>query len=358
MTSRVLFSFGLVAMLVTLSGCKMLEKSKGPEIWNPAEGMTRNAEQDETKDIKFGEPVRMAIVWSNSTYTSADAPPTRGFGGRIYFFDAKNKPVRADGKLVVYAYNDSDSKESSDADRRYEYERDEFQNHHSVSELGDSYSVWVPWDRIGGMRTSITLIPIFKTADGRVVRGGQDVVVLPGSARPEDEIQKLQSGYSVGRTQITRKNKFPSRQVNHEIPRHPGGAQLQQSTSVRATTIKMNRQLGQRLAALPPNPPTHPPQAKPEPETARASQPLPRGVTPEMMRELQKHNTGSHHVTYGGFNRNVGIPPTNAKLPGNVGQPTTGQIPAQPQTNSKPDSPTVETGSRARPVYGMPGSRK
>ena len=46
-------------------------------------------------------------MWSDAVYTQPGLPPTRGFGGRLYFYDAHDQPVKVEGQLVVYAYDDS-----------------------------------------------------------------------------------------------------------------------------------------------------------------------------------------------------------------------------------------------------------
>src|SRR6266550_1589630 len=56
------------------------------------------------QESKYAVPARMAILWSPAIYNEAGKMPTRGFGGRVYFYDAKNKPVAVEGQLVIYAY--------------------------------------------------------------------------------------------------------------------------------------------------------------------------------------------------------------------------------------------------------------
>src|SRR5262245_4873136 len=47
--------------------------------------------QPRIKESKYPPPQRMAILWSPALYNEEGKTPTRGFGGRIYFYDAKNK---------------------------------------------------------------------------------------------------------------------------------------------------------------------------------------------------------------------------------------------------------------------------
>lgn len=109
--------------------------------------------------------------------------PTRGFGGRIYFFDQHNNAVPAAGKLVVYAFKDEgDLDADRPPDRKYVFPAEDFSRHYSESNFGASYSVWVPWDAVGGEQCNISLIPIFTTVEGKVVVGDQSRHILPGRA--------------------------------------------------------------------------------------------------------------------------------------------------------------------------------
>ena len=83
--------------------------------------------------------------------------------------------------------DDAKPKQGFAANRKFVFERDKFQTHFSESELGPSYSVWVPWDKAGGDLKTISLIPIFKSGNGTIVKGGQSVNVLPGKTPSETE---------------------------------------------------------------------------------------------------------------------------------------------------------------------------
>jgi hypothetical protein len=50
----------------------------------------------------------------------------------------------------------------------------------SKSELGPSYSFWLPWDEVGGPQTEISLIARFEPNGGSIVIGEQTKHLLPG----------------------------------------------------------------------------------------------------------------------------------------------------------------------------------
>ena len=119
-------------------------------------------------------------------YTQPGQRPTRGFGGRLYFYDAKDKTVPVEGQLVVYGYDDSqDGRPSQTPSRKFAFTPEQFTQHYSATQLGASYSIWIPWDQVGGVRKSISLLPVFTSTNGQVVMGEQSINVLPGKA-PEN----------------------------------------------------------------------------------------------------------------------------------------------------------------------------
>ncbi len=131
-----------------------------------------------------GTPVRMVGAWTDTVMTQPGQKPQRGFGGRVMFYDKEGKkPILVDGQLVVYAFdetgrNPTDNKPT----RRYVFPADQMSIHMSVSELGASYSFWLPWDEAGGPKAEVSLICRFEPKEGGVVTGEQTKHFLPGTA--------------------------------------------------------------------------------------------------------------------------------------------------------------------------------
>ncbi len=167
---------------VAMSGCTGIKNSmrlsSKDSAWNPVAKLKEEKEKESPKS----EPVTMVATWKGSTYEQAGTRPVNGFGGRIFFYDKDNNAVEADGELFVYGFDNSKEKnESGKADKKFVFRSTEFQTHKSDSGFGVSYSVWCPWQKVGGFRKTITLIPMFKTVDGRVLKGGQSINILHGS---------------------------------------------------------------------------------------------------------------------------------------------------------------------------------
>lgn len=161
------------ALLMLVAGCSQFNLSR--RIPWMADSMDRQ------------KPSRkVSVVWTETVQYKSNQPPMRGFGGRLMFFgDRQNKPMRVHGDLVVYAFDErnrdpSDSKPT----RKYVFPAETLDKLYSKSDLGHSYSVWVPWDELGGPKEDISLIVRFSPEEGPPVISDQTKLTLPGKKRP------------------------------------------------------------------------------------------------------------------------------------------------------------------------------
>ncbi len=143
--------------------------------------------------VPYPDPAQMAATWSPDTLTQTGRVPTRGFGGRLFFFDEKTHAVPVDGTLVVHGFDETATDEK-DRVKRFEFTPEQFTGHFSQSDLGASYSVWLPWDAIGGEQKKISLVASFVTAEGKTIQSSPSVVLLPGSKM--DTAESLANRYS------------------------------------------------------------------------------------------------------------------------------------------------------------------
>ena len=235
-----------------LSGCQATKWSKdNMRNLNPLKHLTED--KDAPNNTDFEEPVRMAVMWSDGVYDEVGKPKTAGFGARIYFYNADDVPIKVDGELTVYGYEDEKQQSGHSADRKFVFRQSEFQSHFSETSLGNSYSVWIPWEKVGGLRKSISLIPIFKASTGKALRGDLSVNVLPGIdpetnevIRSEIKIQRdlIQLGYE-GQFQ----HQVATAAYEQDITK-PALAPQETSRQKRpSTTIAVPRSMAGRLAA-------------------------------------------------------------------------------------------------------------
>jgi hypothetical protein len=129
----------------------------------------------------YPDPVKVATTWTPDTLVQTGRTPTRGFGGRIFFYDEKSRAVPVEGTLIVHGFDDGAETQEGRV-KRFEFTPEQFTRHFSQTDLGASYSVWVPWDAIGGTQRRISLVTSFRTQDGKTVQGVPATVLLPGAS--------------------------------------------------------------------------------------------------------------------------------------------------------------------------------
>ena len=157
----------LLALCLTLpAGCTLLTTSQLPFA---------------KKKPEYQVPRQMVPVWSDTVLHQPGSAATRGFGGRLMFYGQdKHKPIRVQGSLVVYAWDDSKGSMERTPDRKFVFPSENLQTHYSESQLGHSYSFWVPWDAAGGSLQRLTLISRFLSIEGTELTATPAHVVLQG----------------------------------------------------------------------------------------------------------------------------------------------------------------------------------
>jgi len=181
-------TFLMAIAVLFVAGCAATEFKP---LDNVAKNLRLIKDQSEDQASEYATPTQMVAIWSDAVYTQPGNPPIRGFGGRVYFYNEKSEAVPVEGQLVVYSYDDSDQSTPAEApDRKFVFTPEQLTQYFSPSELGASYSIWLPLDEVGGVRKAITLLPVFTSADGNVVMGHQTINNLPGSVPENVETQR------------------------------------------------------------------------------------------------------------------------------------------------------------------------
>jgi hypothetical protein len=164
----------------------------------------------EPKEKTFEPPERIITVWTDTIYQQPGKPPTRGFGGRIYFYGRHGEVVPVNGTLTVYAYDDTGLDLSADRPtRKYVFTKEQLAGYQSESEIGASYNIWIPWDAVGGDEKQVNLFPVFTDDSGKIVRGMFTESRLPGRRVITEEERR---GFYVSR----RKRFRPAEEANTE----------------------------------------------------------------------------------------------------------------------------------------------
>lgn len=177
-----------VALIVAclLPGCSTFQKDKSSSSSKSLMERMPWAKNDPNKAPEpYPNPVKLATVWSPETLTQAGRVPTRGFGARVFFYDEKSRPVPVDGSLIVHGFREDGTSEKPEV-KRYQFTPEQLTGHFSQSDLGASYSVWIPWDAVGGKQERISLVASFQTAEGKMLQGAPTTVLLPGARTDQD----------------------------------------------------------------------------------------------------------------------------------------------------------------------------
>lgn len=218
---------GSIGCLGTL-GCKSLDLKK-----NAAEVQEEDLPWWKKDDLPPAEtPAKIVAFWTNSVFNEPGKQPIRGLGGRVYFYDAKHKPVRVDGKLTVFLYDDTNQnqREKQEATKKIDFSAEEVAAKYTPSEFGASYSFWLPWDEVGGYRAQLSVIPVFTSKNGEMLVGQQAPFALTGKKPPAlaDDASHPPGGV-----------------VAASFEDHAGDTE--NTIRLKSTTIKLPRSVQQRL---------------------------------------------------------------------------------------------------------------
>lgn len=135
------------------------------------------------------KPDRMTVVWTDTVLNQTAKIGIRGLGGRVMFFsNEKSAPVKVDGTLTVFAYDDTDGDTTKNIpSRKFVFPADKLEGHYSKSVLGHSYSFWLPWDPVGGERRVLTIVCRFEPSNGPMIVGDPVRQILPGKASEDEQ---------------------------------------------------------------------------------------------------------------------------------------------------------------------------
>ncbi|MFO0912586.1 MAG: hypothetical protein U0795_06500 [Pirellulales bacterium] len=163
-----------LCLILCLAGCQSLDIN-GPSEWLGGD--------DEDK-----LPEEIVAIWTDTVLHQPNQPAVRGFGGRVYFYaDRNSEPIEVDGSLTVYAFDATKvDAESNRPLKKYVITADQLASHHSQTRMGHSYSVWVPWDQVGGPTRNLSLIVRWDGRNGGTVVSEATSKILPGLKQSGD----------------------------------------------------------------------------------------------------------------------------------------------------------------------------
>ncbi len=191
-----------ILLLLTLSGCTTMDWSKGLDLDLPW-----------SKHDKPQIPTRMVAMWTDTVMQQSGKRGVRGFGGRLMFYaKGKEQPVKVDGGMTIFAFAAGGLDPTTTVpEKKYVFLPGQLQKYYSESELGHSYSIWLPWDEVGGRRREINLVVKFESKEGASILSKPSLQRLPGMEPQPTAVASQTKALKPGGV----------RQVSHEEPAGP-----------------------------------------------------------------------------------------------------------------------------------------
>ncbi|HEY2881630.1 MAG TPA: hypothetical protein VGJ15_04340 [Pirellulales bacterium] len=142
----------------------------------------------------FEAPTRIVVFWNDGVQNKpqepgkAKEPAMRGMGGRVFFYGKNpNKSIKVDGELIVYGWDETNrDPKNMVPDRKFVFTEPVFKKLYSKNELGDSYSIWLPWDQVGNTERKISLFAKFTSTKSETATSETAQQILHG---PEAEVK-------------------------------------------------------------------------------------------------------------------------------------------------------------------------
>jgi len=166
-TTRLL-AMVMLALVCTGSGCQLFKGGKLSSIPNA----------DEEHPV-----VEIICVWQPGEGTGLDGLPCRGFAGQILFFALGEKaPVRVNGKVRVYVFDDQGTQEEQERPiHQFDFDAKSFQSFLTQTNMGGAYQLFIPYTRKGSHSASCTLRVRYRPEEGSSVYSKMATIVLPGT---------------------------------------------------------------------------------------------------------------------------------------------------------------------------------
>jgi hypothetical protein len=226
--NRSRLTLALMLGMLTTVGCQSLS---GGKKWFGKE-----------EKVEYATPNKVVAIWTDAVHNQTGMKPTRGLGGRIYFYDSHHKAVQVSGGLTVFVYDDTnpDNRNAQEPTRKVSFTPEQVAAFFTPSEFGPSYSVWVPWDEVGGERKHLSVIPVFTDHLGQMLAGDQARHVLPGTKPIETAIAKKD------KDDVSTADYLANQQSSSIVAQASGSSDLNKQ-SVTSNTIKLPASMQQRL---------------------------------------------------------------------------------------------------------------
>src|SRR4029078_9260037 len=116
---------GWLVLILCLSGCTQFDLKRRIPWAEGADGMPQ-------------APMKVVACWTDTIMQTEGKPSMRGFGGRLSFSKPTEvKPIKLDGTLVIYAFDETDGNTTKvTPDRKFVFDREQLKKHDSKDDRG------------------------------------------------------------------------------------------------------------------------------------------------------------------------------------------------------------------------------
>ncbi len=127
-------------------------------------------------------PEKIVAVWTEATHHHPGKKAERGFGSRIVFYDAQDRPLEITGKVTVFVFDDQHPAADEPAPKyKFVFPEEVIASHYSKSDLGHSYSFWIPLAAIDSPTIPFSLVVRYDSPQGERVLSDLTKKVLVGT---------------------------------------------------------------------------------------------------------------------------------------------------------------------------------
>ncbi|WP_437190910.1 hypothetical protein [Planctomicrobium sp. SH527] len=168
----------LLAGVMMASGCQQMLKLKP--------GMGRSSPEASAE-----HPVFEAIcLWEQGEGNGLDGLPTRGFVGQVMFFaHGIDAPVRVDGDLMVYVFDDVGTEEEQQKPiHQFEFNSVAMKAFLTETNVGTAYQFFIPYTRKGAQKATCSLRVRLTPKTGNPVYSKMSSIVLAGKTARKPEV--------------------------------------------------------------------------------------------------------------------------------------------------------------------------
>lgn len=253
------------AMLLTAMLLWMLSLNTGCQTWDSAGTIPVWSGLNKKSKSMAEPPHKIMAIWTEATHHRPDQPAERGFGGRVIFYDARDQTIKIDGRVTIFVFDDQNALADNPAPRyKFVFPQDSVNAYYSKSELGHSYSFWIPLGSIEAPTQPFSLVVRYDSPTGERVLSELTKKVLVGTgvkatkvSSPEDVGDKDQArNQTKNQTRDhARDREFTNskiQQVSFDQPISAGveSSDLQELDRIRVETIQISPNFARRLNSV------------------------------------------------------------------------------------------------------------